>query len=159
MNYLKELETKWRSENINHTSTASHNELELFQKKEKVVIPGDLAKYFQSLNGTGGECTNDLFEFYSFSKIQKVKDEFKDWKGIPSHQMLLNINEVNNLFVFANANFNLFAYAIRLNEVLTKPNEVYVLCGDKYKKITNSFSEFIQLYLDSSIELQLTNHG
>lgn len=157
MNYLMELETKWRNENVNHPSVASSNELNLFQKREKVVIPDDLVKYFLSLNGTGGECTDDLFEFYPLSKMQTVKDEFKDWKGIPSHQILLSINEVNNLYVFANANFNLFVYAIRLNESLTKPNEVYVLCGDKYKKITSSFSEFVQLYLDSSIELQLNS--
>ncbi|PSL17649.1 SMI1/KNR4 family protein [Dyadobacter jiangsuensis] len=149
-----ELEKKWRNENVNRTLPANKADLELFQEKYNIALPDDLANYLQSLNGTGGDCTDDLFEFYSIKKIKKIKEEFKDWVGIPNYQKLLSIKEINDLYVFANMNFNLFAYAIKLTKSLEEANEVYILCGDKYKKIADSFSEFINLYLDSSIELQ-----
>jgi hypothetical protein len=52
-----------------------------------------------------------------------------------------------NCFVIANYSCHLFAYAIRLYPDKADINEVYVVCGDEYKVIANSFTEFIDLYL------------
>lgn len=155
MKHIAELETKWRIENVGHSPVATKIDLKVFQEKNNVILPGDLVEYFQSLNGTDGDYTDDLFEFYSIKKIQPIKDAYKDWKGIPSYQNLQDVKEVDELYVFANTNFHLFAYAIRLNNAPQKKNEVYVICGDKYKKIADSFSEFITLYINSSPKLQL----
>jgi len=157
MKFIRELEEKWRNENVEHASPASRLDLESFQEKYNVVLPDDVANYLQLLNGTGGDCTDDLFEFYSINRIRTVKDEFWDWKGIPNYQKLLKVKEIADLYVFANVNFNLFVYAIKLNKTLIEKNDIYILCGDKYKKIAGSFSEFINLYINSSIELQFAD--
>lgn len=153
MHKLKELKEKWFTENALYGSAEGEENLLLFQKKNKMILPLDLIEYFKSLNGTGGEYTNDLFEFYSIDRIQIVKDELKEYKGCPDYSDLLDMDEISGLYVFANYNFNLFAYAIKLYPGLSTENEVYILCGDKYKKIANSFSEFIELYLNDSREL------
>lgn len=125
MKYIRELEEKWCNENVDHAPPASRLDLKFFQEKYNVVLPDDVANYLQLLNGTGGDCTDDLFEFYSINRIRTVKDEFWDWKGIPNYQKLLKVKEINDLHVFANVNFNLFVYAIKLNKTLTKKNDIY----------------------------------
>jgi hypothetical protein len=152
---LKKLEEKWRGEGIKNYNPINLDYIQTFQNKNDVLLPSDLSEYFKKLNGTSEEYTDELYEFYSIERIKKVSEEFEKWHGIPNYQSLLNLSEIENLFVFANYSFNLFAYAIKLYHEKMEINEVFVLCGDNYKKIANSFSEFIELYLNDSIELQL----
>jgi len=49
---------------------------------------------------------------------------------------------------------HLFAYAIRLYQHSEDFNEVYLICGDKYKIVASSFSEFLKLYFDDSMDLK-----
>jgi hypothetical protein len=155
MERIKNLKLKWLDENVIPGSKADKQRIARFQEENHIILPDDLIEYFSSLNGTGESCTDDLFEFYSIDRILTVKDEFKDWHGIPKHHKLIKNNEVNNLYVFANFSFNLFAYAIKLYPTISKTNDIYVLCGPEYEKICDSFSEFIDLYINDSIELQL----
>lgn len=152
---LQKLKEKWMFESIRKFDPIGMDTLKMFQDHNNVIIPNDFKEYFKLLNGTGGECTDELYEFYSIVRIKKLFDEFKDWAGVPNYQALVDIPEINGLFVFANYSFNLFAYAIRLYANNLDINEVYILCGENYKKIANTFSEFIELYLKDSIELQL----
>ncbi len=43
---------------------------------------------------------------------------------------------------------------IYLYQIDTDKDEIYVICGDQYKLIAESFSEFIELY-NNAIELQM----
>jgi hypothetical protein len=155
MNQLEKLKNKWLLEGVNKFSPVTIDALRKFQNVNDWDFPNDLNEYFSQLNGTGGEYTNGLYEFYSVNRIKKVKYEFNDWMGIPNYQALLNLEEIKELFVFANYSFNLFAYAIRPHPQQNMNNEVYVLCGEDYKKISNTFSDFLDLYLSNSVELQL----
>ena len=152
---LIKLKEKWERESINNFHPLDIDSIQTFQTENNVVMPDDLKEYFEVLNGTGEECTDELYEFYSIKRIKKVSEEFKDWKGVPNYQLLVNLSDTQNLFVFANFSFNLFAYAINLYKEKVDANEVYVLCGKEYKKIANTFSDFLELYLNDSIELQL----
>ncbi|HSZ26380.1 MAG TPA: SMI1/KNR4 family protein [Cytophagaceae bacterium] len=152
---VKKLKEKWEREGIDSFHPIDIEYIQNFQRKNNVILPNDLKEYFNTLNGTGDECTNELYEFYSLERIKKVSEEFQDWKGVPNYQSLVNLNDTQNLFVIANFCFNLFAYAIKLYQEKVDTNEVYVLCGEETKKIANSFAEFIELYLNDSIELQL----
>ncbi|MCF0075689.1 SMI1/KNR4 family protein [Dyadobacter sp. CY261] len=153
---LKKVKEKWELESINKNTTPTTEELEGFKFENNLYIPDDLEEYFKQLNGTGGEYTDDLYEFYPVNKIKQVKNELINWKGVPNYHKLLGIEEVVDLYVFANYSFNLFVYAIRLGSKKSPKNEVYILCGEKYKKIADTFSEFLDLYLEDSIELQFS---
>jgi hypothetical protein len=155
MSQFEKLKEKWILEGVDRFNPTSIEALEKFQNDKDVNLPSDFKEYFKFLNGTSGECTDELYEFYSVDRIKRLPDEFNGWKGVPNYQALLDLEDVKDLFVFANYSFNLFAYAIRLSNETSVRNEVYVLCGQDYKKISNTFSEFLDLYLNDSIELQL----
>lgn len=155
MTQLQKLKDKWILEGVNNFDPIDIDALEIFQVNNGVIMPNDLKEYFKLLNGTSNECTDELYEFYSIDQVKRIPSKFRDWKGIPNYHALLELQEVKDLFVFANYSFNLFAYAIRLNPKNLDNNDVYVLCGEDFKKISNTFTEFIELYLNDSIELQL----
>jgi hypothetical protein len=155
MTQLQKLKDKWILEGVNNFPQIDIHTLEKFEVDNDVHLPTDLKKYFILFNGTNDECTDELYEFYAVGRIKRVQEEFNDWRGIPNYQALLDLEDVKDLFVFANYSFNLFVYAIRLSNETLERNEVYVICGEDYKKISDTFSEFLELYLNDSIELQL----
>jgi hypothetical protein len=109
------------------------------------------------LDNAANELDKDLYEFYSFDKFGSVRKELAHWGGVPDYRNIVNtLNQCENCFVFADYMFHLFTYAIRLYQNATVINEVYIICGDKYKIIANSFAGFLDLYFDDSMELQFT---
>jgi len=58
-------------------------------------------------------------------------------------------------FVFADYMAHLFTYAIHLYPDKAANNEVYLICGDKYKVAAISFSAFMDLYLNDAEELKM----
>jgi len=150
------LRTKWISEGVVFALPASYNEIMSFQNENNVVLPIDLVKYFQEINGSGGDLTNTLFEFYSLAQIRTINKELENWKGIPSYKNLSNVvSDIDQLYVFGNYLFNLYVYAIRLYPTSHANNEVYVFCGEDHKVIGNSFSEFLAMYLEDSEEIRI----
>lgn len=154
MSPLEKLKLKWEEESINKFRPIDLVAILSFERKNNIVLPDDLKEYFNILNGTGEEYTDELYEFYSIEKLKKVSEEFQEWEGIPNHKNLIHLNVTKDLFVFANYSFSQFVYAIKLSPEKTEINEVYILCGEEYKKIGNTFSKFLDLYLSNSLELQ-----
>jgi hypothetical protein len=154
MRQIKQLRLKWEDESIKIFRPASSYLIQTFEKNYGVIIPNDLREYLTTLNGTGGECTNELYEFYPIERIKKISEEFHNWNGVPNYQSIVERNELKDLFVIANFFFNQFVYAVKLNQSENGSNEVYILCGEEYKLIGNTFLEFLDLYINNSIELQ-----
>ena len=155
MDYLGKLKNKWNLENLIQSSIVKDAEIQNFQTIKKIALPHDLKEYFKLLNGTNEKYDNELYCFYSFNRFQSIDDELKNLKGIPDYSNIVNtLFDFNKYYVFADYTFHMFSYAIKLNSDISDENEVLIICGDKFKKIANSFSEFIALYLNDSIELQ-----
>jgi len=154
MSQLEKLKLKWEEESLSEFFPIDLEIIRSFELKNNVILTSDLKDYFKTLNGTGEEYTDELYEFYSIEKVKKVSEEFRDWEGVPNYQSLIKNDVTKDLFVFANFSFNQFVYAIKLSPEETDDNEVYILCGGDYKKIAKTFSEFIDLYLNNSIQLQ-----
>ena len=157
MNNLEKLKIKWLLNDAKPFYIARNEEINYFLSVNNVLMPKDLLEYFKVLNGTGGEYDDNFFQFYSLLQFKKISDEFKDWEnGIQNYRNLeKTLPYFDNYYVFANYFNFLFTYAIRLYPHNDKTNEILVLCGDEYKKIANSFSEFIDLYLNDSEQLLL----
>jgi len=155
---LKEL---WKSDSIVRPNPASEQELLRFQNTNEVTLPEDLAEYFRLVNGTNEEYESRLFQFYSLNNFKNIGDELKHFNGVPDYSGLVTtLKDYTKYFVLADYMFHLFSYAIRLNKYdETEGNEVLILSGEKYQKISNSFSDFVTLYLDDSIELQFNTEG
>lgn len=125
-----------------------------FETATGLKLPEDLKAYFNSVNVTPEAYDKDMFFFYSFSEFISVETKLKPWNGIPDYSNIVNTLENHaQCFVFADYMIQLFTYAIRLNSNNSSVNEIYIICGDKHKVIATSFSGFMKLYDEQSIEL------
>ncbi len=150
---LKEL---WILEGVETSITATEESIFAFQQENSVFIPDDMKSYFVLLNGTNEVTDHKLFQFYSLKQFKSLDKDLIQWGGIPDYKNITNtLKEFNKYFVFADYSFNMFCYAIKLDNQESRNNEVLVISGDKYKKIASSFSGFIDLYFNDSIELQM----
>jgi hypothetical protein len=151
-NQLLKLKNIWASsDNVK----ASDRDILLFEKKYDLLIPDDLNEYFRLLNGTDGEYDKKFFQFYSLDQFKRIDERFKDWNGVPNYKNIVNtFKDQDSCFVFADFQIYLFSYAILLNKDKSNKNEVYAFCGDEYRIIAYSFTEFLDLYFSESIKLQ-----
>jgi hypothetical protein len=152
---LNKIEKMWALADVEQCPDATNEDVKIFQKRNQVVLPVDLIEYFQKLNGTMEEYDEKFFQFYSLGEFKRVADLYKDWVGVPHYENLTNtLLDYNQYYAFADYSCNLFSYIIRLYPTETEFNEVLIVCGDKYQKIASSFSEFLDLYICDSLELQ-----
>ncbi|MDB5257337.1 MAG: hypothetical protein JWM14_2032 [Chitinophagaceae bacterium] len=154
---IEKLKEAFALENVAIALPANNEEIIFFEKKNRVLLPKDLETYFKNINGTNEEYDNRLFQFYSLTQFKSIDEGLKNWTGLPDYSGIVNVLKGSDrYFVFADYAFHMFSYAIHLSkDIENDENKILVICGDKYKKIANSFSEFIILYLNNSIELQL----
>lgn len=151
---ILQLRENFSEYDINELHPATSNDIINFQNLYNVTIPDDMLNYYISINGTHDNLLNNLFEFYSIKRTNTVREEFEDWQGIPEYQNLA-VENFENVFVFANYEFNFYAFAIELFKHSVTDNKVYVICGEDYKIIANNFSEFIDLYLNNSEDIYI----
>jgi hypothetical protein len=136
----------------NHLAT--DEDILSFENRLGVLIPEDLKQYFKIINGNMGEYDDFFFSFNSLFNVKNIDEEFKERDGLPDYTNLVNVlQDSQHCFVFCDYEFHLFSYAIRLYNELREENEIYVLCGDKYKIIANSFTSFLELYFERSDDL------
>jgi len=132
----------------------SDNQILTFENKHGFLLPADLQSYFKYINGTNGEYDQNFFCLYSLDTFKSVEEELGDRDGVPNYKNLINTFEhYNRYFVFCDFEFHSFSYAIELKNEISKENNVFALCGDKYKLISKSFTDFIYLYLERPSDL------
>jgi hypothetical protein len=120
-------------------------ELALFESKHKLIMPDDLKDYFRTFNVD--DYDKDMFAFYGLDRFKSVKDEVGNWGAGPDYRDIINTLPMHGkCFVFIDYFCHLCVYAIRLHENTSEKNEVYVICGDEFKVVANSFGEFLQIY-------------
>ncbi|MFL9485559.1 hypothetical protein ACI6Q2_22450 [Chitinophagaceae bacterium LWZ2-11] len=128
--------------------------LSSFELENALLMPSDLVEYFKLIDNAANELSKDLSQFYTFDQFKSIKNELAHWGGVPDYRNIVNtLVQHENCFVFADYMSHLFAYAIRLYPNKTEVNEVYMICGDKHKIVANSFSGFLDLYFNNSLEL------
>lgn len=133
---------------------ASLDDIIKFENFHNVLMSDDLKNYFRMLNGSNGEYDENFFAFNSLDSFKSINEEFSNWKGVPNYSNLITkIENPQTCFVIADYQMHLFSYAIRLYNTSKENNEIYALCGDKYKIIASSFTQFVELYLSQSINL------
>ena len=144
------------TKNYKEVDTKLTNKLLLFESANGLLLPPDLVEYFKLLENTTDKMDANLYEFYTVDQFKSIKNDLAFSRGIPDYGNIVNtLDGCENCFVFADYQFNLFAYAIRLHRQPEGVNEIYVICGDEYKIIAKSFSDFLDLYFDDSTELSL----
>lgn len=153
-----ELQKMWKQSEIELLDLATNEDVLSFQNRTSLVFPDDLRDYFKEINGTNEEYEHSFFKFYSLNGFRSVKDEMSDWGGVPDYRNIINtMNFHSSCYVFSDYTCHLFTYCIRLYERKSSQNEVYIIAGDRFKLIANSFSEFLDLYSENSETLYFSD--
>lgn len=147
------LKKYWLKQGFLFTKIALIKDIYSFQGKNKCLLPEDLVEYFLKINGTNEKHDINYFNFYSLDNFKSVKSLYHDYTGIPNYSQLINtLPNSENYYVFADFQMSLFAYAIYINNN-SDSHYVVALCGKEYRIIADSFSDFIDLFLEDSDKL------
>jgi len=120
-----------------------------FSKDRSLVLPEDLAEYFEFINGTE-QYDSKFFSFYSLKKFKSVEETYSEWEGVPNFKAIAEtLTGYQNCFVIADYSIHVLSYCIRLFSYETSTNEVYAICGSRYEQVATSFTQFIGLYLNN----------
>ena len=114
------------------------------------MLPNDLAEYFEFINGTQ-QYDSKFFNFYSLKNFKSVEETYSEWEGIPHFKEIVEtLTGYKNCFVIADYSIHVLSYCIRLFSFTASTNEVYSICGSRYKQVAASFTEFIDLYMHNT---------
>ena len=128
------------------------NSIVHFQKSYGLILPKDLQDFFSIAYET--QYNEKMYRFFSLKDFKGIDEELRNFDGSPDYSNIINtLVAYKDCFVFADYMFHMFSYAIRLSKYESETNDIYIICGDKYKIIASSFTEFLHLYLSESIKL------
>lgn len=124
-----------------------------FEKNKEVAMPNDIKEYFKTVNGSA-EYDEFFFKFQSIYNFKSIAEELQYHDGVPDYSNIASkLPGYDKCFVLCDFEFHLMTYAIRLFEIKSDSNPVYVICGDEYRLIANTFSDFLCLYFNQSEKL------
>lgn len=126
-----------------------------FQESTGFILPNDLTYFFSIAGSAERQYNEEMYRFLSVNGFRRIDDALSDFKGTPDYSNIAStLAEYKECFLFADYMFYMFSYAIRLSENESGANDIYIICGDKYKIIASSFTEFLHLYLSGADQLQ-----
>ena len=118
-----------------------------FEKHNGVMLPSDFKHYFLMADGLSDDDL-DGFLFWPLAYVKSVSVICKEEK-VP----LPAVDQLNQYFVFADYLQWSWAYAIYLSDRVVLQNPVIFVGTPEPTVIAQSFSEFIELYINSSPNL------
>jgi SMI1-KNR4 cell-wall len=132
----------WQNQKIIILSKTKQ-EIDNIEKNSPVILPSDFRKLYERVNGMGNFYPNEIdeegFLFYPIEGIISVNDEFKN----------SSLENNKTIFLFAEYMHKSWWYGFDVSS-----NGDYVIGiipeKNKFKPITNSLAEFIELYMEDS---------
>lgn len=154
MGKLGQVKHIWAFDGISLIDVASDVTLDVFEQRNQLILPADIREYFKQLNGTWDCYDSHMFQFYNLREFKPVQAAYENWEGLTDYSRIVHtLKNHQQVYVFANFSNHLYAYGIRLYPEASLKNEVYVICGGDYNLIADSFTQFIDLYLEDSESL------
>ncbi len=137
---VETLQKYWLRHGIKLNDGASENALAAFEAMHEVRLPEDLREYFASVNGFDDTVDdNDV----TFLRLEDMKPLSEYWSS--------DVADAESYFVFADYSISAHVYAIRLLNSPRNGNPVVVVYDREPVEVANSFSEFIEGYLENSV--------
>ena len=132
--FLVALVKQWREQGVLSSEVASSEQIERFEKRERVTLPEDFKAYLQLANGTGGRGACDVDNVLAFWTIDEIAPyEFAE-----------------NLYDFADYMQRSWSYAIALGGKSYADGSVFRVGNPTNAPVamTSSFTEFLNLYFE-----------
>ncbi|EFF83031.1 SMI1/KNR4 family protein [Acinetobacter haemolyticus] len=141
MTIIFELKNKLQKQNISLNKPATWQEVLAFEYKYQLRLSPILRNYFLEFNGTGeGNMADDYFSFFSLAQFRLVESI----SNSNSDKILYS-----NCFVFSDYLVWCWGYAVELDQI-GSDGVVYQVAGTPKRKVADSFTEFLKLYLIDS---------
>ena len=138
----KTLKNYWLRQGVKLHHGASDSELTAFEAKYSVRLPQDMREYFATVNGFDSSeywmTDNHVITFLSLDEMKSLSEAWSPEVD----------NDAASYYVFADYSLNAHVYAIRLSSNSQQDNPVVVAYEDYLVKVANSFSGFVQKYLE-----------
>ncbi|HEU4386565.1 MAG TPA: SMI1/KNR4 family protein [Blastocatellia bacterium] len=143
-NYWSSIGTTTRS-GVDPTSIAS------FESRYNVRFPEDFRDYITTIDGIeDGNWDDEMISFWPLHCVKSVPEALTPFAGIPDYSRIANrLRDASSYFVFADFLIWSHVYAIRLGTRGSDKNNILWICGSKYYSVAESFSDFLQMYLDN----------
>lgn len=132
----------WRAQQI-VGSPATDEEIHKIQKQLNIKLPTDFEKFYLKINGMETLYPNEIdkegFLFYPLHAIVSATTEFENAGAINK----------DNIFIFAEYMHKSWWYGF---EIINEDEYIIGILPheNKFKSITNSLAEFIELYIEDS---------
>ncbi|HEV3471527.1 MAG TPA: SMI1/KNR4 family protein [Pyrinomonadaceae bacterium] len=133
----------WLRRGVRLNPGASEAEIAAFEAKHHVRLPADFRDYFAVVNGFDGSeswMTDD--DVITFLGLHEVKPLSEYWSP--------GVAGADSYFVFADYSISAHVYAIRLTSDSGHGNPVAVVYDGEPVKVADSFSGFVEGYLENS---------
>jgi|ERR1044072_2229116 hypothetical protein len=143
------LKQHWTRHDISIEPGVSESDLKAFEQKYKISLPEDLHSYFVSVNGMSPGVSDDsLIRFWMLNEIKPISE------GAPEYAGQNYIEAADSVFLFADYCIWSHAFGIRLSsEEKEQSNTVFIIGFEPAIPIANSFSEFVDIYLQDKERL------
>lgn len=147
MSIIERLKNSFIRDKVAINTPSSILEVREFEKKYGVKCPDILKEYFLSFNGSGcGNFGANGFAFFSLLEFKPVNEDL----GIDSNDQEI----YRDYFVFSDYLVWCWGYAVKLDNKGSDGPVVQVADTTVLpRKMANSFSEFIEIYLSNSDHL------
>lgn len=130
------LQGEWRATGEGLYPGASDREIEQFEARHGVQLPGDMREFYQQVNGMDLDSIDwNHFRFMPLSEVAPASEGF----GRPTD---------TGIFTFVDYMFASHGYAIALDSQPAEANHVFIVWDEEPVRVANSFSEFIHACLD-----------
>lgn len=152
MNALAErLRDYWSSIGAGQRPGVSQETVKSFESKHGVLLPEDFSQYILTVDGLmEGGWDNEMISFWPLQSINSVPEVLSDFAGIPDYSQIgTHLSVASSYFVFADFLIWSHVYAIRLNSSPAEKSQILWLCGSEHHLIAESFSDFLQMYLEN----------
>ena len=148
---IASLKTCWDRMGVKYQAPISASLIEQFQDQNNVVLPADLLSFYSTFNGFVDDQPDDsLISFWPLQRVESVSKLLGNRDGFPDFRPIVNnLLDSNSYFVFAEFFCFSHVYAVRLSATQEKNSVIWIGSGDHFGVISDTFAEFITLYLET----------
>jgi hypothetical protein len=144
------LKSYWSAIGATMRPGVDHSMIASFEAHYGVRIPEDFCDYIANIDGIDdGNWDNEMISFWPLHSIKSVPEALTPFAGIPNYSQITHrLGEAGAYFVFADFLIWSHVYAVRFGKRESDKSQVLWICGSTYYSVAESFSDFLQMYLD-----------
>jgi hypothetical protein len=158
LDFVDRLLSYWKNQGLILANGNADGVLAEFESKYSILLPNDMRRYLSAANGMsnipGRDSDSNGFRFWPLEEIKPTVAAC-EVAGVP----LLPGQNSDRLFIFADYFDWSWAYAIDLSETNRESQPVIHIGTLESKTVAQSFTEFVNLYLEDAKVLYVTSRS